>query len=66
MEEMTDVIIGIHALNMIKAQIANRQVIRADLWEKIVALDGEITGLREAEHVIQKMDGYNVALPKRT
>lgn len=64
MEETHDVIIGMHVLEAVRCQIGNRQGQRAKLWEQIVALDGEIAGLREAQHQIEKAKGYNVALPK--
>jgi hypothetical protein len=62
MEQMTDVIVGMDAVNLIDVSIRNRQHQRQSLWEKIVVLDGEIEGLREAIRLVQKLPGYNVAL----
>lgn len=42
------------SLDRIAAQIGNRQAQRQQLWEKIIGLDGEIAGLREAQHQIEK------------
>lgn len=64
MEEMHDVIIGMDALNIIRAEIGNRRAKRQELWEKIIDLDGQISGLREAEYKIEGLPGHTVALPK--
>lgn len=64
MEEMHDVIIGMDAMNAIRGEIATRQAKRRELWEKIIDLDGQIAGLREAEHQVEKLPGHCVALPK--
>lgn len=41
--------------NVLLANINNRLAIRQNLWEKIVALDGEIAGLREAQYQVDKL-----------
>lgn len=64
MEEMHDVIIGMDAINAVRTQISIRQSKRNELWQTIIDLDGQIAGLREAEHQIQKQTGYSVALTK--
>lgn len=64
MEEMHDVILGNDALLAIRGLIGQARAKRQELWEKIIDLDGQISGLREAEHQIEKMPGYCVALPK--
>jgi hypothetical protein len=64
MEEMTDVIVASLALTCIRVEIQNRQHKRQQLWEQIIALDGQIIGLHEAEHQIEKLPGHSVALPK--
>jgi len=64
MEEMTDVIVASLALARIRVEIQNRQHRRQELWEQLIALDGQIIGLREAEHQIEKLPGHSVALPK--
>ena len=64
MEEVTDVIKAMDAVNVLKAEINNRQVKRQDIWEKIVSLDGEIMGLREALHRVESLPGYNAVLAK--
>jgi D-lyxose ketol-isomerase len=65
MEEMRDVIIATDLMTRISICVANRRVQRNQLWEKIVALDGEIEGLSEAIHQLELMPGHNVALPTR-
>lgn len=66
MEEMSDVIVGMDAMNVIRAQIGDRQAKRRELWEKIIDLDGQIAGLREAEHQIEKLPGHCVALSRQS
>lgn len=50
------------ALNMINAEIGNRQVTLRSLNEKRIALEGEIAGLREAQARIERAQ---VATPPR-
>lgn len=60
--ELRDVVIVTDAVNALRAQINNRLSARQQLWEKIVAMDGEISGLREAQYQIEKLPGHAVAL----
>lgn len=43
------------AMNVLHVHINNRLGERQRLWEKIVSLDGEISGLREAQYQLEKL-----------
>jgi len=64
MEEQRNVIVVNDVLLAVRAAIGNRQAERAKLWEKIIVLDGEISGLRVAEDTIGRAKDYNVSLQK--
>jgi hypothetical protein len=61
MEEMIDTVRSSEALDAIKGQIYSRETKRAQLWEQIVRIDGEMAGLREAEHQVSKLPGYMIS-----